>query len=94
MINNITNMFKKTWKYLLAGLIVVCVLRYYIGAEFFDIFGVLIFSGLTLIGLWELYSEKQMPDWIAFALIVVGLFGLVVDGATSLVLLKQFMLKI
>lgn len=93
MITNIINMFKKTWKYLIIALIAVAIIRYYIGPTFFDIFGILIFLGLVLIGLWELYSDKPMPDWLAFAIIVVGLFGLIVDGATSFVLFKQWILR-
>lgn len=88
--NNIINMFKKTWKYLLLALAVVVAMRYYIAPEFFDMFGVIIFGGLILIGLYGLYSNKKLHNWILFSLIVVGIFGLIVDSATSFTIIKSW----
>lgn len=93
MTNNIINIFKKTWKYLLIALIIVFYLRLKFSGDFFDIFGLLIFTGLTVLGLYELYSKKQMPDWVAFTLIVIGLMGLIIDGVTSFELLKKWILE-
>ena len=94
MIDNIINMFKKNWKYLAVALVAVALLRWKFGATFFDLFGLIIFGGLIFIGLFELYRKKPMPDWLAFCLIVVGLFGIIVDGVTSFQLLKVWILGV
>lgn len=86
---NLIDMLKKTWKYLAFALIATAVLRYYLGPTFFDVFGLLIFAGLVFAGLWQFYTKKKLPDYVAFAFIVIGLMGLIVDGATSYKMLND-----
>jgi hypothetical protein len=93
MLKNITNMFKKTWKYLIVALVAVYFIRMKFGPEYLDIFGLIVFGGLVFLGLWELYQKKPMPDWVAFGLLVIGLGGLIVDGITSFNILKSWILR-
>ena len=90
MINDLIKMLKQTWQYLIFALIVTLILRWKFGAELFDIFGVIIFGGLILVGLWGLYSKKKLHNWILFSLIVVGIFGILIDGWTSFNLIKSW----
>ena len=92
MLNNLINMFKKTWQYLLVALVVTIFLRYKFGAEFFDIFGVIIFGGLIAVGIYGLYTKKKLHDFILFGLIVLGIMGVLVDGWTSVELLRNYIL--
>lgn len=89
---NLIDMLKKTWQYLATALIATLLLRWKFGPELFDILGVIIFTGLILIGLWEFYSKKKLPTWVSFSLIVVGIFGLLIDGITSIQLIKSWIL--
>jgi hypothetical protein len=91
MIKNLMDMFKKTWEYLITALVITIFLRYKFGAEFFDIFGLFIFSGLIFLGVYGLYSKKKIPNWVYFVLIVLGIFGILIDGWTSFNLIKSFM---
>ena len=54
-----------------------------IKAEFFDIFGILAFVIILVIGILIKFKRKKLPndvfDWIAITLIIVGVLGLVVD---------------
>jgi hypothetical protein len=90
MIKTIEYMFKKYWGYLVVALVIAFLLRQNFGAEFFDLFGVFIFAGLIGIGLWELYSKKQMKNWVAFIIIIIGFVGLLIDGTTSIQLIKSY----
>lgn len=58
-------------------------------AEFFDIFGILVFSFFLLLGGWMLWTDKETPDWAAWIVLIIGLLGLVTDGW---IVLKTFML--
>lgn len=87
---NLKEMLMKTWKYLAVALVVTIFLRSRFGPAFFDLFGLILFIGLILLGVNELSSNKQMPDWIAFLLICVGLMGLIVDGVTSYQIIKEW----
>lgn len=51
--------------------------------EFYDHFGLIIFSYLTIIGfLW--YQKKiKLEKWIPISLIVIGILGLIVDGSIT-----------
>jgi predicted membrane channel-forming protein YqfA (hemolysin III family) len=93
-IKTLKNMLLKTWKLILLALIITGVLRYYFGPEFFDLFGLVIFIGLIFIGVWHFYTKKRLPDWVAFSLIVIGLLGILVDGVTSFVLIKKWILNL
>jgi hypothetical protein len=50
-------------------------------AEFFDIFGVGVFSVITLLSGWALATGSAIPTGGLFFLFFVGLFGIFVDGA-------------
>ena len=50
-------------------------------AEFFDIFGVGVFSAITLLSGWALTTGNSIPQWGLLFLFFVGLFGIFVDGA-------------
>ena len=50
-------------------------------AEFFDIFGVGVFSVITLLSGWALTTGNSIPQWGLLFLFFVGLFGIFVDGA-------------
>lgn len=91
---NLINMFKQTWTYLSVALIVAIILRYKFGPEFIDLFGLIIFGGLAFLGLYELSSKRQMPNWIAFSLLVIGIFGIIIDGWTSFQLIKSWVFSI
>ncbi len=49
--------------------------------EFFDFFGLIVFTFLFIIGIWMLKSRKKLPDWIGFTILLIGILGLIVDGA-------------
>lgn len=48
--------------------------------EFFDIFGLAVFTFILGVGSFSLISKKRLPKWTAIALIIIGVLGLVVDG--------------
>lgn len=48
--------------------------------EFFDIFGLVIFIFLLIVGSWMLLSKKKLPQWVGFVILLVGILGLIVDG--------------
>lgn len=47
-------------------------------AEFFDIFGIIVFIFLAAVGYWMLKKNKN-PDWIGASLLTIGVLGLIVD---------------
>ena len=47
--------------------------------EFYDIFGLVIFSYLLGLGIY-LTSKKKFPKFIGVSLILIGIAGLIVDG--------------
>jgi len=50
-------------------------------AEFFDVFGVAVFSTITLLSGWSLMTGMPVPQWGLLFLFSVGLLGIFVDGA-------------
>ena len=48
--------------------------------EFYDIFGLIIFSYLLSLGIYTLTSKKKFPKLIGVSLILIGIAGLIVDG--------------
>lgn len=50
--------------------------------EFFDIFGLGVFSFIIALGVWGLKSEKPLPRWSLFVLLGIGAAGFLVDGYT------------
>ena len=47
---------------------------------FFDIFGIVVFIFLLITGIWMLKKKKIPPTWVSVILIVIGVWGLIVDG--------------
>ena len=50
-------------------------------AEFFDIFGALAFLYITGFSLWALFYQNFSPRWPVFILLLIGIAGLIIDGA-------------
>jgi len=48
--------------------------------EFFDIFGILVFSFLIISSLWGLKTRKPFSQWTLAILFIIGVLGLIVDG--------------
>ena len=48
--------------------------------EFYDNFGVFIFSYLSLLSGWMLWTKKRMPRWAIYTLLIIGILGIIVDG--------------
>ena len=51
-----------------------------ITSEFFDIFGTIAFIYITTVGIWTLKYTEKLPDWTAYLLILIGVFGIIIDG--------------
>lgn len=56
--------------------------------EFYDMFGVFVFTFLTIVGGWMLSTKKETSDLIAFIIMTIGLLGLIVD---SYIVITKFM---
>lgn len=48
--------------------------------EFFDNFGIVVFSALFILSVWMLKTKKETPDWVAFIVFLISILGLIVDG--------------
>jgi len=48
--------------------------------EFFDIFGIFIFAFLMILSLWGLETNKPMPRLVLIALLIIGVFGFLIDS--------------
>lgn len=48
--------------------------------EFFDIFGLGVFTFLTIVGYMMFSGKKKLPDWAGFTIFIIGILGLIVDG--------------
>lgn len=57
--------------------------------EFFDIFGLFVFSFIIFTSVWGLKTGKPFPKWILVALLFVGVVGLIVDGTIVFVAYLQ-----
>lgn len=49
--------------------------------EFFDIFGIFIFTFLIALSLWGMKTRRALPRWALIILFIIGILGLIVDGA-------------
>ncbi len=49
-------------------------------AEFYDAFGVFIFSFLIWISVWSLRTKKRLKKWMMWALLSIGIVGILVDA--------------
>ena len=48
--------------------------------EFFDIFGIFVFTYLFLFSFWILKNKKLPPNWTLILIMIIAVFGLLVDG--------------
>lgn len=48
--------------------------------EFYDNFGIVVFSALFILSVWMLKTRKEAPDWVAFLIFLIAVLGLIVDG--------------
>jgi hypothetical protein len=51
-----------------------------VSPAFFDIFGLITFSLLIALAVWELRTKKQTPNWIGYSILTIAILGLIVDG--------------
>jgi hypothetical protein len=56
-------------------------LKTIIRPEFFDIFGIGVFSFITFLSLRALVTGRSIPKWALVVLLLIGIAGLAVDGA-------------
>ncbi|MBU2053176.1 MAG: hypothetical protein ABIJ14_02745 [Nanoarchaeota archaeon] len=56
--------------------------------EFFDIFGLIVFIFLFIIGILMIHGKK-LPDWTGFVILLIAILGLIVDGS---IIIKKFIL--
>ena len=49
-------------------------------AEFFDIFGILVWIFFLGLGAWMLLTHAETPDWAAWIVFIIGVLGLITDG--------------
>ena len=48
--------------------------------EFFDIFGIFVFTFITWLSVFGLKNKNKIPRWSLKILLVIGILGLIVDG--------------
>lgn len=84
----------KKINYNLIGIIAIAVAVFLISQnnrpEFFDIFGLAVFSFLTIVGYLIFVKKKKMPEEVEFAIFIIGLLGLIVDG---FIVFKTFLIN-
>lgn len=56
--------------------------------EFFDFFGLGVFSFIVLVSIFML-RKKKLPRWIPYILLSIGLLGLITD---SIIVLNSYLL--
>jgi len=61
----------------------------FIQAEFFDIFGILVFAFLLFIGL-KIVQKKKLPNWTGIVILLIAISGLIVDG---IIVIKTYILN-
>jgi RsiW-degrading membrane proteinase PrsW (M82 family) len=49
--------------------------------EFYDLFGLVVFTFILAISIYSLKTAKPIPKWALIILIIIGIAGLIVDGA-------------
>ncbi|RJQ37171.1 hypothetical protein C4552_01570 [Candidatus Parcubacteria bacterium] len=49
--------------------------------EFFDIFGLAVFSFLLASAAWSLRTHQPLPRWALWLIVAIGIAGLLVDRA-------------
>lgn len=48
--------------------------------EFFDIFGLVVFVYLFVVGVL-MVKKRKLPDWVGFVILLIAILGLIVDGS-------------
>ena len=48
--------------------------------EFYDTFGLVIFTLLIVVGIWMRLAKNKLPNWVAYLIITRGGVGLLIDG--------------
>ena len=51
----------------------------FIRPEFFDIFGLIVFAFLFMVGL-KMIQKKKLPNWTGVVILLIAIAGLIVDG--------------
>ena len=49
--------------------------------EFYDLFGVIIFAFITVLFIWAIHTKRKIPKWARIVMLIIGILGLIVDGA-------------
>jgi hypothetical protein len=84
--NKIKSTKKKSflnWNFIIFGIIALIIVVFGLTifrAEFFDIFGIMVFSFLLILGGWMLLTDVETPDWAAWIVLIIGALGIVTDG--------------
>mgnify|MGYP003452804059 CR=1 FL=1 len=52
----------------------------FIRPEFFDIFGVGVFTIITLLSGWSITTKQCIPEWGLLFLFFAGILGIFIDG--------------
>ncbi len=51
-----------------------------LNAEFFDIFGLVTFTFLFVIGILMIMG-RELYSWVGYVILLIGILGLVIDGS-------------
>jgi hypothetical protein len=80
------------WNFIIFGILALILIIFGLTifrAEFFDIFGIMVFSFLFVLGGWMLLTDVETPDWAAWIVLIIGILGLVID---SWIVIKTFIM--
>lgn len=77
---------------ILTGIIAIAIAIFLVAQgnrpEFFDIFGLIVFIFLFIVGVLMI-QKKKLPDWVGFIILIIAILGLIVDGS---IVIKTFIL--
>jgi len=86
-------MNKKNIEWVIAILVAILITLFLVfngfRPEFFDIFGLIVFTYLFVVGIWMFKQKRKIPNWIKFPILTIGILGFIVDG---FIVLKTFIL--
>ena len=51
----------------------------FIQTEFFDIFGIAVFTFLFFVG-FKMVKKQKLPNWTGIVILLIAIAGLIVDG--------------
>lgn len=49
--------------------------------QFYEIFGIFAFAYITILSIWQLNSFSSISYWFYYALLAIGIAGLIIDVA-------------